>query len=275
MKEQKNQFNEVSVVSNDLVNIVMSNMTSSDLNIFDYCCYLCKGKGTEVLTIPYKELKSIAFNGKNISNKEFYEIIEKLSDKMMCAYVHKKTEGHSAKFTLFQYFENIEGQSAIKIQVSERYAYMLNNLKYDFTMFEIKEYLKLKKNSSKYLLKHLAQFRSTGYWKCSIEDIRLFFDIPNLEDKYLMSRYLKPATDEVSHLFNHISVNALKDGRKLIAFEWHFEFKNDLKIIPMPKTKQVQTSKPRQPKNKFHNFEQREYSDEFYADLERKLRAKN
>lgn len=282
----KNQSTKISVISNELVNIVTHDFTPVDLDIFEFCCYLAKDKGTKPISITYSDIKRIAFS-KNITTKELYEKINLLADKLGRCQVFQEnaSQTHTSIFTVFQGFENDLNTQTLDIQVSEKWAYTLNKLTKNFTRLELDTYFSLKKKTSKLLYKHLSQYRTTGMWRCSVEDFRVLFDVPDSQsDNKILEKQIKPAVNELNPFFKKLEYTILKENRKTIGFEFNFKFQdkiqpleevNPMAIPPEVKAvKEIQKNKTQAPKTRFHNFEQREYSDEFYDDLERRLRMK-
>lgn len=278
-------------ISNELVNIVTPEFTPSDLNVFDYCCFLAKNKGTSEIKIDYGDLKNIVFKNRNITNKELFDNINDLSKKLLQCWICNENSEHTSfdTFVLFQRFKSDINEQILYVQVSEAWSHLLNNMTCNFTMFEIEEYISFKRKSSKILYKQLAKYRGgykksetgTCWWKPSVEEFRILFDISEKErTRNIKTRYIDPAIKEIEHLFKKLEVKVVKKGNSIVGYEFNYilndnvgplEKTNPIAIPPEVKAvKEIQKNKAQAPKTRFHNFEQREYSDEFYDDLVRR-----
>ena len=84
----------------------------------------------------------------------------------------------------------------LTIKTNPEFAYILNDLTKNFTRFELREYVALDGKYSKMIYQHLRQYRKTGWWNITVEDIRRELAIPDsYANKYIMDKVIKPSIE--------------------------------------------------------------------------------
>lgn len=285
MTEEKK---EIVIYGNELNNIILHDMTQKDLNVFMYCCFIAAGKGTNILELKYNILKKISGN-KNLTDKEFHEILDQLSDKLLLARYYEKNEDRTkfARFVLFQTFEGDLNTKILKFQVGEKWSYLLNDVTANFSMLDMKNYISIKGKYAKEIYRHLSQYRKNGWWYIDIDKFRVLMSIPtNMIDRNIQPKIIKPALIKLNPYFESLNCTTVKNeskkGNPIIGFKFEFEKIKDEALVEenapetisvIKESKMKKNTKPAN-NNRFHNFNQREYSDEFFWALERGLANK-
>lgn len=106
---------------------------------------------------------------------------------------------------------------------------LLSDLRANFTQFLVKDVAKFTSIYSFRIYQLLMQYKSTGYVKISIDDLRYMLVLQN---KYplvadLKKRAIDVAVDEINEKSSyHVEYNFLKKGRKFVALEMKFCLKD-------------------------------------------------
>jgi len=208
---------------NNLNKIALTDFNQRELSIFFTACSIMKEQGTNELEISFLELEKligISFKDKN----ELVKYVRSLSDKLLKLKTNIENDGLYITFVLFRTFVIDTNRNMLTIKVNEDFAYILNDLTRNFTLFELQEFNALGSTYAKHLYRMLKQFKYTGYFKIEMSEFRRLLDIP---EKYRMcdinKRVLAPAINEVSHFFSSLNLNKIKEGRNIKYLEFTFD----------------------------------------------------
>lgn len=208
---------------NNLNKIALTDFNQRELSIFFTACSIMKEQGTNELEISFLELEKligISFKDKN----ELVKYVKSLSDKLLKLKTNIENDGLYITFVLFRTFVIDTNRNMLTIKVNEDFAYILNDLTRNFTLFELQEFNALGSTYAKHLYRMLKQFKYTGYFKIEISEFRRLLDIP---EKYRMcdinKRVLTPAINEVSNFFFSLNLNKIKEGRNIKYLEFTFD----------------------------------------------------
>lgn len=208
---------------NNLNKIALTDFNQRELSIFFTACSIMKEQGTNELEISFLELEKligISFKDKN----ELVKYVKSLSDKLLKLKTNIESDGLYITFVLFRTFVVDTNRNMLTIKVNEDFAYILNDLTRNFTLFELQEFNALGSTYAKHLYRMLKQFKYTGYFKIEMSEFRRLLDIP---EKYRMcdinKRVLAPAINEVSNFFSSLKLNKIKEGRNIKYLEFTFD----------------------------------------------------
>ena len=255
-------MNEIVKIHNDLTNEKLSKLSAKGLDLFIAICYKLKDKGTNKIVIPFSELRSLASYKTKNSNAEIEKDLNDIIDTMFFV-LHMK-QGNKTKHTvLFESFETDTDNKTIEIEVKSEYAYIFTDIASNFTLFELKEFVNLSSKYSKKLYKLLKQFRSTGLYVSSKEQIYIDLGVP---EKYtnanFNTRALNVSLNECSKCFKNLNCEPLKSGRGGAVHGYKFTFEPE-----RPEKEPKKKGKPKS--NKFNDFDNKQNYN--FDDLERKL----
>lgn len=278
MTENKKDEKTYAVIGNDINNAIFKDLTASDMNIFLVCCMLAKDQGTTLVNIPFSVLREKSSHRKG-SNKDFSEELKSLANKLLDSKIYVEEDNGWAMFNLFQTFRASEEQAMLSIRVSEDWQYALNSIINNFSQIEYESYVKIKKKYAKRLFMKMCQYRKSGWWKVSKDDLRNIIDIPDsCPDRAINSKIIQPAVMELKPFFKTISGKKEND---FFIFEFEFLYKPPKieQVLSLSENKEndsVQKKVGRKEKmnakqNKFHNFHQREHDEDYFEMLERAL----
>ena len=226
-----NQFNQVA----------LRNFSSQELDLLISISSKVREKGTEIIEFTFFELKKYINLKSKHSNVEFMKNIINVNRKLLALNFTFINGNVIEQFTLFNKFK-VDGDTQILyVSINEEFFFLLNQLTSNFTRFELKEFVTLKSSYAKEFYRRMKQFRSTGFWKCNIEEFRNLLDIPEKYrivdiDKYV----LKPVVKELGEKYNlqiekKYGFNGGRGRSRVIGFEFRFSTDKKLETLETKK----------------------------------------
>lgn len=219
---------------NDMNLVAFKNFNQRELNIFFSICALMKEKGDNTITFSYNELKRL-INTKLPTNQVFEDLLVSTYNKLLQLQLGYHNENKIVRFVLFTGYIVDKEKKEISIRVNHDYAYVLNDLSSNFTIFELQEFNTLASSYSKHMFRLLKQFKSTGYYSVSVDEFRRLLDIPKYYTmKRISDKILSVILKELSSYFVDLKVIKIKDGRTIKTLDFYFKpqaYKNDDEVI--------------------------------------------
>ena len=269
-----NQFNQVA----------LRNFSSQELDLLISISSKVREKGTEIIEFSFFELKKYINLKSKHSNVEFMKNIINVNRKLLALNFTFINGNVIEQFTLFNKFK-VDGDTQILyVSVNEEFFFLLNQLTSNFTRFELKEFVTLKSSYAKEFYRRMKQFRSTGFWKCNIEEFRNLLDIPEKYrivdiDKYV----LKPVVKELGEKYNlqiekKYGFNGGRGRSRVIGFEFRFSTDKNLETLETKKIeKEVKPQKRYRIIENTHKVEEKEktLSEQIKEELEAEQEALN
>ncbi|MFW7374510.1 RepB family plasmid replication initiator protein [Vagococcus fluvialis] len=151
-------------------------------------------------TFTFEQIKELSKFKKNLTRKEFVTELVSVSKKLgSLNYLERSEDGLDAKlFILFQTFDIKGSQDILKVCVHPQFEYVFNKIGMEFTQFELDEFIHIQSTYAKTAYRLLKQYRTTGWWKVTIEDFRLLLDIPNsYRPSNIDQQILKPILEQL------------------------------------------------------------------------------
>lgn len=208
---------------NDMNVVAFKKFNQRELNIFFSICAFMKDKGDSTITFSYDEIKQMA-NLNVPTNQVFEELLESTYDKLLQLKIGYVNKDIVEKFILFTGYKINKTDKLVYITINAQYQYILNELSKNFTVFELQEFNSLVSSYSKNMFRLLKQYKSTGFYKVSIEEFRRLLDIP---ESYNMSKIsvkvIDPIEKELSNYFEEFRVEKLKVGRFIKFLQFSFK----------------------------------------------------
>lgn len=255
-------MNEVVKYDNDLETLIFKGFTKVESDIFFALLYKLKNQQSKIIELSFAELKRlIDFNQNSEAVRaNIVTLAEKLA-KSVIKYDNKERETIQI-FTLFSVLEiPKKGDLYLKAQINEPFLYLINNLKSNFTMWELAEYSNLSSKYTQTIYRLLKQFRSTGFFIMDWNEFREKLDIPkSYQTNNIEQRVLKPSIEELTErslfftepLFKNLSYTKHKTkgkGNKIT----HISFKFDIEST------ENKTIKAKKQSNKEHDWQNQFY----------------
>jgi plasmid replication initiation protein len=120
--------------------------------------------------------------------------------------------------------QDINGHFTIKL--GAKIAPQLFNLKNNFTVYQLKSFLSLKKNNAKRLYVFLASKKHLKTVRMTNDEIQYLFGKHYKEIRVLVHKEIRPAMEEIKAKTNieNIELVPNKYGRKIIGYTFHFDW---------------------------------------------------
>lgn len=213
--------------------VPLRSFNSKELDLFFAICYKMKNKDLNKITSSFEDLRELS-NYKYTAYDRFVKDIEGVYDKLLNLNIKIGTTTKFTKFVLFTEYSVDTEEETVIIQTNEKFKYILNQIKGNFTQFELVEFTNLSSSYSKTAYRLLKQFRSTGYYIVKINDFREIFDIP---ESYQMTnidkRVLEPIKKELPEYFKNLTITKIrgkgKRKRSIEYIEFKFKPEDDVK----------------------------------------------
>lgn len=220
---------------NDMNKTGIESITSQEVDLFIGICQKLKNKGDEEITLSYSELRELSGRARN-QKGDFTNFLDNFSDKIgsvNCRIVRYENRNRIIeKFPLFSKFKIDETDSTLSIKINHEYIYMFNSIENNFTSFALVDLNSLRNKYAKLLYKLLMQYKTTGFYKVSMQDFRLFMGVPDSYDmRKVTQNVLNPAIKDISKkgLVDNLKVKKLSNGRGKTITDLEFSFSPEVK----------------------------------------------
>ena len=208
---------------NNLNKIALKDFNQRELSIFFAVCSIMKEQGTSELEISFSDLENIIgipFKDKN----ELVTYIRNTNRKLLNLKTEIANDGVYIDFVLFRTFITDTNKNMLTVKVNEDFAYILNDLTQNFTLFELKEFNLLTSIYAKHLYRLLKQFRYTGYYRVEISEFKRLFDVPSsYQMNDINKRVLNPAIKEARKFFSSLTLTKEKEGKRIKYLKFTFD----------------------------------------------------
>ena len=178
-----------------------------------------------MVRIGFEELKELSEYDQR--GERFIEDLMKMNRKLLKLNTEIQYGSKIRMFAIFYYFEIDIEQRILDVCVAEEFVYLLNELKRNFTLFELRQYVSLSSTYSKAVFQMLKRFRNTGVWKVNADEFRSLLRIPkSYRWADIDKRVLTPVIRELSHIFEALMIKKIKArsaGSPVIALEFTFK----------------------------------------------------
>ena len=273
-------MNEIVKYDNYMNGLKFTGFTATDFNFLMLLCSKMRDKDVIEMTISFEELREKTGYTRT-SIQKFRTDLERMNEKLMKVTCKLKTETKTLMFVLFPTFEiDLESQT-LTVCVNEKFKFILNEIIKNFTRFNLDEFIKLDSKYSKSLYRLLKQFKSTGKLEIKLDDFRNKMDIPiSYNNRDVMSKVINPSLKGLQNYFTDLQCTvkyAHKRGKPVSGYIFTFESEQPPRAEEHITSNQYKQSRTRKnynqnkPKNKFHQFHQREVTQEELDKLEREL----
>lgn len=268
MKEK----NDIVKYHNDLNSITFYSFGAVDYDLFMSICSKMAEKGVEEIEISFNELRSISGFNPHWSESQFLKHLDSMNLKQLLSHGRIYDGRYIKRFVLFPELWIDNENKKLIVKANKDYLYILNDLRKNFTRFELQEFTTIEGKYAKILYRLLKQYRTTGLYRVNLEEFRRIFDVPtNYKNKQINTFILKPAVETLSKYFDNLKYTVLyeqKRGKPVKGYEFTFTPEEVARIA-------TKTDAPgrKKPVNAFHNFEQRQDID--YDEIEKALLDRN
>lgn len=185
-----------------------------ELNIFVAIIY--KIQGLKEVTFDSKEIKRYS-GSKERGNKRFDDTLKKLQKKNI---ILKTEEGYQSIMPFPTLDFNIK-EKKVKVKINEDILPLLNDLKKQFTLYSIDEFVALESKYSKRMFQMLKQYEAIGKRTFTIEFLKTVLNTDYKRFYDLEKNVLKKVKDDINKRTS-LKVDYIKnkEGRKIKSVEF-------------------------------------------------------
>ncbi|MFK4927040.1 replication initiation protein [Lactococcus garvieae] len=224
---------EIVQYHNDFNTVPLRGFNEREKRIVMALLHEVKGKDTQIVQLDFETLRGLTGwddkKGKRNST-EFVKYLETLSDKIMTLRGTLRSESglRVVKFSLFPTFI-IDGEktNTLKVSINPEFKY-LTNLFDMFTAFELEDYNRLSTSYGQELYRLIKQFRTSGFYRVKIDDLRHLLSVPKSYTNAKMDQvvFSKTTVTDLSNAFSNFKIKQERGagrGRPIIGYTFTFD----------------------------------------------------
>ena len=282
-------MNEIVKYDNILNQITFRDFDENDFNLFMVLCSRMRDLGEDKQVFEYDYLMDLMDWDRSQRLDVFHAEVKKMAHKLHLIADVDLSDDEWVSFDLFPTLRGNKKKKLLTVQINPEFKYVLNDITKNFTRFELKEYVQLNGRYSKQLYQHLKQYKSTGWWQVSVEELRHELSIPDsMETMRITTKILNPSIAVIRSCkgFSDLKVEVLRSrrrGRRVEGYKFKWTANKQIKGQMSLEDYQGDTQKAIQAKKKkaakqksdFDNFEQRKDSEQDFDEFVKKLTRKN
>ena len=235
------QQNKTIKIHNDFYKLNIGSWNALEQNIFFGILANCHNQSEFVFTLA--DLNSFIVGHRLTANEMLKQVLslEKRIFKLDCTVLKSvnATLHQRQKLNLFSSFEicyngkknDFENGKLkeLKIKINPDFAYLINDVRKNYTEYDLQEFLSIKGKYTRTLYQNLKKFRSTGILRVKWEN---FLDLMGISETYksgdIDKRILKPSVKALTGTFQNIMYTKIKQkgrgrGGKVVAIEFVFK----------------------------------------------------
>ena len=192
-------MNEVVKYNNQMNELSFKGFTEKDLDVFMAICSRMRDLGETKQVFDYDYLMDLINFDRSQNIKVFHQSLQKMNRKLMQINLTiALREGVEKDTVLFPEFVRDLNKRTLTVRVDKDCLNLLNNLGKNFTRFELAEYVKLDGRYAKLLYQHLKQYRKSGWWQVSIEELRKELAIPqSIPARNITNKIIDPSIEVI------------------------------------------------------------------------------
>ena len=212
---------------NDVNSVSLQKFTPKELDILMTIMSRMRDHGEDEITFSFDYLKKIVKWNAHDSDR-FGRALDSAYKKLIQCNIRLGNDRRWVRFVLFTRYAIDLDKQIISIAVNTDFRFVLNELSSNFTRFELDEFTGLHSNYAKEFYRRMKQFRSTGFWRISIEEFRRLMDIPKgYLINHIEGRVFAPILSELGERY-HLKIQKLYEARgrgrpRVSGFEFTFD----------------------------------------------------
>ena len=230
--------NKIVKYDNDFNTVGLRGFTAEELDLLMTILHRVRNREIEEIKFSYYDLKQLIKSEKKPTIEQFSKSIMNINKKLLALNFTLVENDEIIQFALFKEFRTSPKKQILTVSVSERFKFLLNDFDPGkWTRFELEEFVDLKSSYTKEFYRRMKQFRSTGFWKCGIEEFRNLLDIP---EKYRITDIdawvLKPIQKELGEKYNlkiekKYGFSGGRGRSRVTGFEFKFSTEKKVDIV--------------------------------------------
>ena len=241
---------EIVQYHNDFNTVPLRGFSEREKRIVMALLHQVKNKDTEIVKIDFDSLQSLTGwneTKSHSSKQEFVTYLTGLSKKIgqLQGVLRSENGLRSIVFNLFPTFI-IDGEKTdtLTVRINSEFKY-LTNLFDMFTAFELEDYNKMSTSYGQELYRLIKQFRTTGFYRVKIEELRHLLSVPEKYSNADMDKrvFSKTTIIDLTNAFPNFKIKQERGtgrGRPIIGYTFTFDKeKNNQYEIDRKKEEQI------------------------------------
>ena len=266
---------EIVKYSNFVNALKFKEFTAVDYDFLMMLCAKMKNQRTDKVTFTFSEIKELT-GYKRTGKKEFIENLKSMNRKLMSVTTDVQVDNQYLQFVLFPTFVTNLEDDVLTVSVNSDFQFVLNDLTANFTRFELEEFVSLESKYAKTLYRLIKQYRTTGEYRVGVTEFRDLMGCPPSYTNYVFLRdIVQPSVRRLQQFFPLLACTVLhahKKGAPVTGYLFTFqgEDRNQLTIdqgVDEVRKHTKETAQKSDTKNRFNNFQQRDYDDDVFRKL--------
>ena len=215
MSEEPTRLSETQVrnivkYQNRLNMIPLRHFTRNEMDIFFAIAAQVRDRGVDEITLSFKQLHDLV-NYKR-DKRRFVLDIETTYTKILKLGVRFDDGDIITKFNLFDMYQINRKKEYVTVAVNRRFKSLFNDLD-QWTVFGLESFTELNSTYSKTMFRLIKQFRTTGYRRFSMEEFRMYMDVPeSYKAQHIISRVVQPINDELPKVIPGFHLHAIREA---------------------------------------------------------------
>ena len=216
-------MNEVVKFNNQMNELSFKGFTEKDLDVFMAICSRMRDLGEATQVFDYDYLMDLTGFDRHQEVKVFHQSLQKMNKKLLRINLTiALKDGVEIDTVLFPKFVRDLNKRTLTVKVDKDCLNLLNNLGKNFTRFELAEYIRLDGRYSKLIYQHLKQYRNTGWWQVTVDQLRSELAIPDsMATMHILTKVINPSVEVIKTCkgFADLDVEVLRSRRRGRAVE--------------------------------------------------------
>jgi Protein involved in initiation of plasmid replication len=224
---------EIVQYHNDFNTVPLRGFSEREKRIVMALLHQVKNKDTEIVKIDFDSLRSLTGwneTKSHASKQEFVTYLTGLSKKIgqLQGVLRSENGLRSIVFNLFPTFI-IDGEktNTLTVRINSEFKY-LTNLFDMFTAFELEDYNKMSTSYGQELYRLIKQFRTTGFYRVKIEELRHLLSVPEKYSNADMDKrvFSKTTIIDLTNAFPNFKIKQERGtgrGRPIIGYTFTFD----------------------------------------------------
>ena len=264
---------EIIQYHNDFNTVPLRDFNERERRILMTLIHQIKNKDTEIVQMDFETLRFLSGwdSKKGIRPKsEFVDYLERLSLKTgKLQGVLRSPDGlQRIIFNLFSTFIiDSKKSDTLKVRINPDFKY-LTNVFDAFTAFELEDYNRMNTSYGQELYRLIKQFRTTGFYRVKIDDLRHLLSVPTGYTNAKMDQkvFSKTTVTDLTNAFSNFKINQERGtgrGRPIIGYTFTFvkEKANQYEIVRKKEEQIAQFWKSDEPEPMSNAVAQTEYQN--------------
>ena len=222
--------------SNNLNEMSFAELSKIENKIFRSIITRVTNQGCNKITMTYREIRSLIKVSKNLTTQEMTEAIGNIYKSLDDFFTYRVEDGK--KIQMKHFFTEYKVDSATQmaeIAVHNDFVPFFNNLKDNFTYYELGEFVKLQNKYAILLYPLLMQYQNTGMYIVDFSKLVELLGLTPGVIKNIDSRVLVPAINELNKVIQDFGLTYEKEiGYRMSIKTIKFQFKKRRKSKSLP-----------------------------------------